>query len=80
VIDPVTGQEFKTVLDSGVSLTATDASSVTVSTIDFDSLGRPITGANLIASNPARSFTLSAASKTATVALLPITGFVEVRY
>lgn len=80
VIDPVTGQELKTVLDNGVSLTATDASSATVSTVDFDSVGRPVSGANLIASNPARSFTLSAASKTATVALRPITGFVEVSY
>lgn len=80
VIDPVTRQELKTVLENGVSLTATDASSNTVNTADFDSVGRPISGANLIASNPARSFTLSAASKTVTVALLPITGFVEVRY
>lgn len=80
VIDPVTGQELKTVLDNGVSLIATDASSVTVSTVDFDSVGRPVSGANLIASNPARSFTLSAASKTTTVALRPITGFVEVSY
>lgn len=80
VVDPVTGQELTTVLDSDVSLTAADASSVTVSTVDFDSVGRPISGANLIAANPARSFTLSAASKTATVVLLPITGFVEVSY
>lgn len=80
VIDPVTGQKLETVLDNGVSLTAADASSVTVSTVDFDSVGRPVSGANLIASNPARSFTLSAASKTATVALRPITGFVEVSY
>lgn len=80
VFDPVTGQELKTVLDASVSLTATDASSATANTVDFDSVGRPISGANLIATNPARSFTLSAASKTTTVALLPITGFVEVNY
>ncbi|HEX8887147.1 MAG TPA: hypothetical protein VF797_21890 [Noviherbaspirillum sp.] len=80
VIDPVTGQELTTVLEPGVSLTVTDASSATVRTVDFDSIGRPMSGANLISANPARSFTLSAASKTVTVALLPITGFVEVRY
>ena len=80
VIDPFTGQELKTVLETGVSLTAADASSATVSTVDFDSVGRPISGANLIAAYPARAFTLSAASKTAMVALLPITGFVEVNY
>ena len=80
VLDPVTRKEWKVVLDDGVSLLATDAASATVSALDFDSMGRPMSGAGLIATNPARSLTLSAASKTAVVAVRPITGFVEVSY
>lgn len=80
VIDPVTRQELKTVLDDGIALVATDAGSAVVSALDFDSMGRPVSGAALIATNPARSLTLSAVSRTATVALRPITGFVEVSY
>lgn len=85
--DPITNANFKFPTETynfgvyeKVAISAVDASSTNVSTVDFDSIGRPWSGASLIASNPARTFTLSAASKTATVILRPITGFTEVSY
>lgn len=87
VKDPVTGIDFKFPTDDAsfratenVSIAAFDGASASVSGMDFDSVGRPSAGASLIASNPARSFTLSAAGKTATVTVRPITGFAEVSY
>jgi len=85
--DPVTGADFKFPTEAynfgvyeQVAISAVDASSTSASTVDFDSIGRPWSGTSLIASNPARTFTLSAASKSATVILRPITGFAEVSY
>ncbi len=85
--DPVTNTDFKFPTEAynfgvyeQVAISAVDASSASASTVDFDSIGRPWSGASLIAGNPARTFTLSAASKTATVILRPITGFAEVSY
>jgi hypothetical protein len=85
--DPVTGIDFKFPTDDAsfrvyenVAVAAFDGTSTTVNTLDFDSVGRPSAGTSLIASNPARSFTLSAAGKTATVTVRPITGFAEVSY
>lgn len=85
--DPATSADFKFPTETynfavveQVAISAVDASSAIASTVDFDSIGRPWSGTGLIASNPARAFTLSAASKTATVILRPITGFAEVSY
>jgi prepilin-type N-terminal cleavage/methylation domain-containing protein len=85
--DPATNTEFKYPTEAynfavveQVAVSAADASSANASTVDFDSIGRPWSGTSLIAGNPARTFTLSAASKTATVTLRPITGFAEVSY
>lgn len=85
--DPVTNADFKFPTEAynfavyeQVAISAVDASSASTSTVDFDSIGRPWNGTSLIASNPARIFTFSAASKSATVTLRPITGFAEVSY
>ncbi len=56
------------VLENGVSLSITD--------LRFDSLGRPLNGANLMTA--AQSWTLSGENSTATVQVQPLTGFVTV--
>lgn len=85
--DPATNADFKFPAEAynfavyeQVAIRAVDASSTIASIVDFDSIGRPWSGTSLIASNPARTFTFSAASKSATVTLRPITGFAEVSY
>jgi hypothetical protein len=44
--------------------------------LEFDSLGRPISGGNLVTTT--QSWTLSRGSNTATVSVQPVTGFVSV--
>lgn len=68
VIDPVTQAPFTVSLESGISLAG--------AAMDFDALGRPVSGGSLISSSPARSFILSADGVTQTVAVQPLTGFV----
>lgn len=80
VLDPVTKQELKVVLEDGLTLSATDGLSVSAVSVDFDSVGRPVSGPSLIASNPARTFTLSGGGKSGAIALRPITGLAEVSY
>jgi type II secretory pathway pseudopilin PulG len=71
--DPATGQNFSVSLIDGVTFSS-------ASTLDFDSLGRPQTGGNLIAANPARSYTLGSSGRSVTVTVLPITGFAQTSY
>lgn len=85
--DPATNTDVKFpaeayhfAVSENVAISASDGSSTLASSVDFDSMGRPWSGTGLIASNPARTFRLSAASRTATVILRPITGFAEVSY
>lgn len=73
--DPATGDPF--------SVTLTD--SVTIgraSSVDFDSMGRPMSGTTLLSANPCASFTLSYTSGSttvsSTVSVRPITGLAEV--
>lgn len=68
VTDPATMQPFESTLDNSVTVSGTD--------IDFDSLGRPVTGGSLLAT--ARTYTLSGSSNSATVTLSPVTGFISV--
>ncbi len=68
ITDPATQQNFQITLDENVTLAGTDT--------DFDSLGRPLSGGVLLA--VPRVFTLSGASKTATVTMSAVTGFVSV--
>lgn len=70
--DPVTGQNFSVDLTDGVTLAP--ASNI----LDFDSLGRPQSGGNLITA--ARSYTLSGNSRSVSVTVLPITGFAQTAY
>jgi len=67
VIDPVTNQPFSIALESGISLSGAN--------VDFDTLGRPVSGATIITSTPARTFTLSADGVSQSVLLEPLTGF-----
>lgn len=66
--DPATLQPFTVTLDNNVTLAGTD--------IAFDSLGRPVAAGSLLAT--ARVFTLSGSTRSATVTLAPVTGFVRV--
>jgi MSHA pilin protein MshC len=68
VTDPATMQPYSVTLDNSVTLTGTDTG--------FDSLGRPVAAGSLLAAS--RVFTLSGTSRTATVTLSPVTGFVTV--
>ena len=68
VTDPATMQAFQVTLDNSVTLTGSNTS--------FDSLGRPVAGGALLAAP--RVFTLSGGSRTATVTLSAVTGFVSV--
>ncbi|HUT40679.1 MAG TPA: type II secretion system protein [Gammaproteobacteria bacterium] len=68
VTDPATQQPYTMTLDNSVTLSGTDTG--------FDSLGRPVAAGSLLAA--ARVFTLSGSSRTATVTLSPVTGFVTV--
>jgi prepilin-type N-terminal cleavage/methylation domain-containing protein len=80
LIDPTTAQAFTVTLPSGLAMTSQDASNVTATTVDFDSIGRPSTGSALIATNPARTFAITGAARTSSVILRPVTGFAEVSY
>ena len=68
VTDPTTQQPFTYPLKNGVTLS--------VGTVNFDSLGRPVTAATPIAS--AVSYTVTGSSQTAGLSITPITGFVTV--
>jgi prepilin-type N-terminal cleavage/methylation domain-containing protein len=67
-VNDYTGEAQTFVLENGVTLSGPDQG--------FDSLGRPLSGAGLLAAP--QSWTLSAESSTATVQLQPLTGFVTV--
>jgi MSHA pilin protein MshC len=67
VIDPVTNQAFSVSPESGISLSGAN--------VDFDTLGRPVSGGAIISSTPARTFTLSADGVSQAVVLEPLTGF-----
>jgi|SRR5450830_3278 len=84
--DPLSGQPFSVTLPSTVGLAASNPSGA-LTTIDFDSAGRPTNGTFLLATNPAATFTLkntsavpAAEQRTALVMLRPVTGFAEVSY
>ena len=78
-IDPATGQAFSVTLTNGVLLSPAGTS------LDFDSLGRPISGTTLISNNPVNlglgasspTFSLTGGGNTAYVTIRPITGFAE---
>ncbi len=74
VIDPATGQSFIVPLASGVVLQPFG------DTLDIDSLGRPVLGGSLIATNPARTYSLISSRSPVKVTVLPITGFASTIY
>jgi prepilin-type N-terminal cleavage/methylation domain-containing protein len=65
--DPAGEQQAYTLVN-GVTVSGND--------LKFDSLGRPISGTNLVSA--VQSWTLSGGSNTATVSVQPLTGFVLV--
>ena len=67
ITDPATQQNFIQTLDNGVSLGG--------GSIEFDSLGRPVSGGSL--ASAAVGFSLSGSSDTAAVTVAPVTGFVS---
>ncbi len=75
--DPATGANFSVDLPVVDGVTLAPVSD----TLDFDSLGRPVTSTGLISSNPARSYTLSGGGRAPVkVSVLPITGFAQTTY
>jgi len=68
VIDPATQQPYAVTLDNNVTLSGLDT--------EFDSMGRPVAGSNLLTTE--RIFTLTSHSRTAVVTLTPVSGFVGV--
>ena len=71
VTDPVTGADFNVSLEHNVSLSPGGS-------IKFDSQGRPLNAAGTAFTTASTTYTLTAGSFTATVAVRPITGFVAV--
>ena len=71
VIDPATAQSFSITLETGISFSAG-------STTDMDSLGRPVAVGNIIATTPARTYTLNAGASSIDVTLSPLTGFLSI--
>lgn len=74
LVDPATGLNFSVALTDGVTLSPAN------DTLDFDSLGRPQSGGSLIATIPARSYTLIGSGRSVSVTVLPITGFAQTIY
>jgi len=68
ITDPTTMQPYSVTLDNDVRLSGKDAA--------FDSMGRPVTSGSLIAAK--QLFTLSGNSRTVSVTLSPVTGFVAI--
>jgi prepilin-type N-terminal cleavage/methylation domain-containing protein len=68
VTDPANGQAFTVTLDDGVTVSGTAT--------DFDELGRPNSSGTLLTGT--RNFTLSGGGKSLTIAVSPLTGFVQV--
>lgn len=67
ILDPATQTDFIQPLDNGVSLSG--------GPVEFDSLGRPVSGGSLV-SAPV-SFTLNGNSDSAGLSVAPVTGFVS---
>lgn len=66
-LDPATGLPFSIAMTDGVLISPAD------STLDFDSLGRPIAGTALLSLSSA--YVVSSIDKSVTVTVQPITGF-----
>lgn len=68
-IDPATGQSFSVTLTDEVLIAPAS------NTVDFDSLGRPVSGGIPLSASPVRTYTLSSPGKSVKVTVQPITGF-----
>ncbi|MBI5463267.1 MAG: type II secretion system protein [Gammaproteobacteria bacterium] len=68
ITDPATQQPFNFTLNNSVSLT--------VASVSFDSLGRPVSAGALLGA--AVNFTVSGGAQSAALSVTPVTGFVAV--
>jgi hypothetical protein len=68
ITDPASQQPFTLALEDGLTLSG--------GSVSFDSLGRPVSGGNPLAS--AVSYTVSGSNQSAVLSITPITGFVTV--
>ena len=66
--DPRSGSAFSVSLEEGVTSST--------GSVDFDYMGRPLSGGSFISS--ATSFTLASGAASSTVSVTPVTGFVSV--
>lgn len=69
ITDPATQQPFNFTLNNGVSLS--------VGTVNFDSLGRPVSGGTLVSAADI-PFTVSGETQTSNLTVSRVTGFVAV--
>lgn len=69
ITDPATQQAFNFTLQNGVTLT--------VGAVNFDSLGRPVSGGSLVSAADI-PFTVSGAAQNSTLTVTRVTGFVAV--
>lgn len=67
-LDPATGASFQTALTDSVIVSPASG------TLDFDSLGRPVSGSTLLSSKPAAAFGVAGGGQSMTVSVQPITG------
>lgn len=73
VPNPDTGEAFTLVtLQDGVTFSGGTG------TLEFDSLGRPQSGGSLVATKPARSYTLTGSGRSVNVIVCPVTGFAQI--
>lgn len=70
VRDPASGEPFTVTMQNGVTLS--------LASLDFDFLGRPVVAGSLTTSDV--MYTLTGGGKTSTVTVRPLTGFVVVTY
>jgi MSHA pilin protein MshC len=69
--DPATGNSFGVTFTDSVTMTSS------CSTVDFDSMGRPISGTTLLITNPVCTYTLTGNGRSVIVYLRPLAGFAE---
>jgi MSHA pilin protein MshC len=70
VTDPATAQSFTVTASTNVTISPTTAS------IDFDSLGRPLSSGTLMTAS--KNFVVTGSSRSATVTVAPLTGFATI--
>ena len=76
VTDPATGATFTVTLSSGVTISQSGGTASNV--LDFDSMGRPVGTSSLL--DASTIYTISGSTRTVTLTVAAITGFVSGTY